>query len=362
MHCPRCFRRYRDGISRCAADNEALEKSPDLSRVKAAPTRRAGDVVGGRYRIRGLIGHGGMARVFLAEDEQQGGPVAVKIMEPQLLKDARTRARFILEAKAAAAINHPNVVEMLDVGLQPDGSPYLVMEFLYGESLGQLLRRERHLSLEDGISVLAYVGEGIDAAHRAGVIHRDLKPDNIILLGEIGSPRAVKVLDFGLAKVREHGGMTASGTTVGTIEFMAPEQVVGDTTDARADIYGFGVLMYRTLVGKLPFKARERSETLALQLIKPLDHFDLGEDDLAIGIEAIILRSLRKRPDNRYASMDALMADIKKLQRGAHVDPYALFYEPDIYVPRNELSRGAARYFYEKIGVPMPSFKRMKAS
>src|SRR5262249_11507306 len=147
------------------------------------------------------------------------------------------------------------------------GSPYLVLEFLFGESLGDLLRRDQVLDADIALPILGQTASGLAAAHEAGIVHRDVKPGNLYLLGEPGDPYAVEILDFGLAKLSASSTLTAAGVAVGTIEYMAPEQAVSDTADARSDIYGLGVVMYRMFTGALPFQGKEEGEILAQQLL-----------------------------------------------------------------------------------------------
>src|SRR5262249_42149001 len=201
----------------------------------------------------------------LCYDRATGAPVAVKVMESKRLREPRSRARFILEAKAAAKISHPSIIEVFDVGLDESGSPFIVMEFLFGESMGAWLRRERVMSPEMGLPFVKAIASGLSAAHREGIIHRDVKPDNVFLLGEKGSAYAIKILDFGFAKLAEHAGVTQAGVTVGTVQYMAPEQSVSDPADARTDVYGLGMLMYRMFTGQLPFKGKDDAEMLAHQ-------------------------------------------------------------------------------------------------
>src|SRR3954468_12149465 len=142
MFCPRCHRRYEDDHLFCPHDGERLVAALDIKRIRSKPTEHAGEIIGDRYQVRGMIGKGATAQVFLAQDRTTGAPVAVKVLEAKHLKEPRARARFILEAKAVAKVSHPSVIQVLDIGLHVDGAPYLVMEFLFGESLGEWLRRD----------------------------------------------------------------------------------------------------------------------------------------------------------------------------------------------------------------------------
>lgn len=357
MFCHRCHRRFGDEYLFCPHDGEKLGHAPDLERLQAQHSERTGALIAGRYRVRGLIGQGGMGHVYLCEDQTMKSPVAVKVLDARHLKEPKARARFILEAQAAAKIVHPHIIKMLDVGREEHGAPYIAMEFLFGESLGEWLRREKVMGIEAGLPFVRQIASGLAAAHREGIVHRDVKPDNIFLLGEKAAPYAVKILDFGLARSEEYAGFTQHGTTMGTIEYMAPEQAVSDNPDARTDVYGLGVLMHRMFSGRLPFeKLPDELETLAQQLIEPVPPFYLGTSDVASGLAAVIVKTLRKRPENRYASMDALLDDLRRLDAVATTHSKARdlaakrpIEAPDVYLPQSIFSRNAAKIFYKKL-------------
>jgi eukaryotic-like serine/threonine-protein kinase len=359
MHCPKCHRRYEDDHAFCPHDGERLVASIDVKRIRSKPAEQVGKIIGGRYQIRGLIGRGAMAQVFLAQDRTTGVPVALKVLESKHLKEPRVRARFILEAKAVAKVTHPNIVTLLDVGLHEGGAPFLVMEFLFGESLGDYLRRERMLPISIGLPFAAQLASALVAAHREGIVHRDIKPDNVFLLGEKGAPYTVKLVDFGLAKLLEHSGMTQAGIAVGTVEYMAPEQAVSDGADARTDVYGLGVLLYRTFTGRLPFACQRDIETLAHHLVVDPEPPGLGAMNPGAGLEAVILRALRKRPENRYPTMQELADDLARLATapGARIPLHATrpLVEPsDTYTPRSPFSITATRFLYMKLGKSPP--------
>jgi serine/threonine protein kinase len=354
MLCPRCFRRYDDEHQFCPHDGEKLAGAADVRRIRSKPTELYGELIGERYQVRGLIAKGAMGRVFLAQDKSGGEPVAVKVLDAKHLKEPRTRARFILEAKAAAKVVHQGIVKVLDVGLHTDGAPYLVMEFLYGESLGDFLRREKVMAPDRALPFLKQACAALAAAHRAGIIHRDIKPDNVFLLGEKGTPYGVKIVDFGFAKLDEHVGVTQMGVTVGTVEYMSPEQAVSDAVDARTDVYGMGALMYRAFSGRLPFDSAEMPDVMAHQLIVPPPPPALA-GPLGAGLEAIILKAMRKRPENRYASMEALLDDLGRLASGRPLAAHGPAAEPDVYTPRSAYAQNAAQFFYKMLGKDYPA-------
>jgi serine/threonine-protein kinase len=356
MFCSRCFRRYHEDHRFCPHDGTQLLERPDIRRIRSKPTEHVGLMIGGRYQVRGLLGKGGMAEVFLAQDKTTGEPVAVKIMNSRHLKDPMKKARFMLEATAGAKVVHENLLTVLDVGLRDDGAPYLVMEYLFGESLGDWLARERAMPPAQGIPLVRQIASGLAVAHREGVIHRDIKPGNIFLLGEKGSPYCAKVVDFGFARLTEMKGLTQAGMAVGTIEYMAPEQAVGDAPEPRTDMYGVGVLMYRMFSGRIPFSMRDDAELLAHHLIEPPPRPALPPDPLSPRLEAVILKAMRKRPENRYASMASLIADLDRIaQPGSPLLALSPPEASDVYVPQSAFAANTARYFYrllQKEGPP----------
>jgi serine/threonine-protein kinase len=353
MICPRCHRRYEGDHRFCPYDGESLVEAIDIKRIRAKPTEAHGTVYGGRYQVRGLIGRGAMAQVFLALDQRTNAPVAVKVLDTKHVADKRLVARFILEAKAAAEVTHRSIVEMLDVGMADDGSPYLVMEFLFGESLGARLRRDKTMSPELGIPLVRQVAEGLAAAHRGGIIHRDVKPDNVFLLGDKSDPHAAKIVDFGHAKLSLPGSLTQAGVTVGTVEYMSPEQALSDPVDPRSDIYGLGVMVYRMLTGRLPFPGVEAIEMLARHLLEEPPSLGLTGPQAA-GLDAIVRKTLRKHPDNRYASMEALVGDLARLARGEPLAARLPLERPDVYVARAPFGEQASVFLHRRLGKEPP--------
>jgi serine/threonine-protein kinase len=286
-------------------------------------------------------------------------------MNRDVAKNAVARERFLREVEVAATIGHPNVVQVLDAGERPDGSPFIVLEFLHGESLGDLLRRDGSVEPAFGLPMLCKAAAALDAAHRAGIVHRDVKPDNLFLLGERGAPYTLKVVDFGMAKLQEGSHLSQTGMTVGTIAYIAPEQALADPIDGRTDVYGLGVVMYRTLTGKLPFEARDDATLLAMHLFLPPPPPTSVRPGLDPRIEAVILTALRKRPENRYPTMAALLADLERISqpdappsagvdqpdgpRGGDVVLAPLSVLPDIYEPVTQTAREAAAFLRQLV-------------
>ena len=345
MRCPRCFRRYQDEDRFCQYDGQRLVEFIDLDRLGSKASDRTGWVVADRYRVHGLLGRGSMAEVFLARDVVNGDPVAVKVLSSRHLKDPRIRARMLLEAKACARITHPNVVKLLDVGLA-EGTPFIVMEYLFGESLGERLRRDDVLKPDLGVPILRQIASGLAAAHEVGVVHRDIKADNVFLVGDKRDPYIAKIVDFGLAKDPEHTNLTQVGVALGTLEYMAPEQTVGDRPDPRTDIYALGVLMYRMFSGRLPFRERAPPDLLARQLASAPHPPYFGKTQLERNLALICLKALRKRREHRYPSMGALIEDLDDASAAAGPQHAAApIVQPDEYVPETPFSQRAAEIF-----------------
>lgn len=349
MICPTCQRVFTDPAARfCTEDGAPLAEpakgfpAPPAIRVaKVQATGESGAIVNGRYAIRGFVGEGGMARVYLAEDTSTGGQVALKILRREQAGNRLSRERFLREIDVAKSLQHPGVARIFDAGERADRCPFLVLEFLSGEPMGAVLERERCFSEPCALEWMREATSALDAAHRAGVIHRDVKPDNLFLTAD----GRLKVVDFGFAKLKE-GAVTASGMTLGTVPYMAPEQILADPVDGRTDVYGLGVTMFHMLTGSLPFDAESDAQLVAQHLYAPPPPPSSRHPGLDPRIDRVVLAAMRKRPENRYASMAALLEDIERLlgRRQGDVSAPALAVEPDVYEPRNPMSRTAARF------------------
>src|SRR5439155_7202478 len=198
----------------------------------------------GNYKLTGVLGEGGMGRVYKARDKKRGRTVAIKVLHPKFAERDDTSKRFIREAKVICDIGHKNIVEVYELSEQ-DGQVFCVMEMLVGESVEQMLSRKKAISPDEAIEIMGQVAEALEAAHATGVIHRDLKPDNLFLLKKKREGQQVKVLDFGLAKLIDGTTYTAEGVVMGTPSYMSVEQATSGAVDPRSDIYSFGVVLYR---------------------------------------------------------------------------------------------------------------------
>lgn len=277
----------------------------------AAPDPNIGrSLLGGQFQILQKIGSGGMGSVYKAAQPALNRMVAVKILHPKLANRKDLVSRFRREARALSHLTHPNTVKVLHSDELEDGSLCIVMEYLEGKNLNQIVRKEGPMPVERAIPVLIQVCGALQEAHMQGIVHRDLKPENIFLTTSGGLRDFPKVLDFGLAKVTERelrpGSimLTQEGMVFGTPEFMSPEQAQGKTLDARSDIYSLAVILYEVLTGKLPFDARTPMEHIQHHVMKPPIPLDdrVPGTKFPPGLGAAIAKALEKKPENRYAS------------------------------------------------------------
>ncbi len=271
----------------------------------------AGVTLGGKYRILRKIGSGGIGAVYAAEHIALGSRVAVKVLRGAAAVDASEIARLRREARVQVSIEHPNVVRVLDLDQLPDGSIYVVMEQLQGRSLAARLKSGGPLSATEAVTIFRAVCKGLSAAHQLGVVHRDLKPGNIFLCDD----RSVKILDFGMSKFAEAESLTQDGYTLGTPEYMSPEQCIGAPVDPRTDLYAFGVLMYEAMVGSLPISGKNRREFLELhqRMIPPSMRERRPDLDIPVELDEAVMRCLKKRASERPATareLDKLLSKV----------------------------------------------------
>ena len=260
------------------------------------------------YEVVSQLGAGGMGEVYLAEDPRLGRQVAIKVLPAEFAKDSDRLRRFEQEARATSALNHPNILTVYDIGAH-EGAPYIVAELLEGEELSELIK-ESAIATRKAVDYARQIAEGLAAAHAKGIIHRDLKPENLFVTKD----GRVKILDFGLAKLRpqQFGDIdkdaptqkriTDPGVIMGTVGYMSPEQVRGQETDHRSDIFAFGVILYEMLSGQRAFRGDSAIEVM--NAILKEDPADLGESGMKIapGLEKVLRRCLEKKPEHRFHS------------------------------------------------------------
>src|SRR5215471_14178358 len=325
--CPRCEQCFEDDTLVCPEDQ---------SKTKA--TLPGTTVLNGRYRLATRLGRGAMGQVYLARDENLiTRRVAVKTIRPDVLSDEDLQegeaiARFEREARTAASIQHPNVIDVTDFGKSAEGVFFLVMEYVEGESLYQLLRREGTISVQRAHAMLRQISAGVEAAHDEGILHRDLKPANVFIVqrkkkdGTIAGDDVVKVGDFGLAKIisQSLSGLTsgsgpASRGILGTPEYMAPEQMqAGITLDARADVYALGAIAYHMLGGRPPFTG-EVMQIFAQKLTQETPSLSTLRSDISSPVERSVMHALKKNTAERPDSVASWFNEFNDAVAGASV-------------------------------------------
>ena len=311
--CSRCGQHFSADGRFCPFDGEPLVPASDWD---PSGDPLLGQVVDGRYSVEAVIGEGGMGTVYRVRHTSLGRCLALKALRSDLTNDAEISARFIHEARIAASVSHPGLVQILDFGNLPTGQPYLVMELLDGAPLSTVLRHGP-LSQARAVAIACKIAEALGALHAAQVVHRDLKPDNIqIRVLEDGDD--VRIVDFGLAKIIGGTRFTRQGVVFGTPYYMSPEQASGQSIDARADVYALGVVLYEMLVGRVPFEADTYMGVLTQHIyMKPVPPSERLPGESGLGpVERIVLRCLQKRPERRFQSMVELVAAFAALPPG----------------------------------------------
>ncbi len=262
-----------------------------------------GKVIGGKYTVTRLLGMGGMGDVYEAQNSAVGRWVAIKVIQPSHLREPDVIARLYREVKAAGTTGHPNLVELFDLGELEDGSPYVVMERLAGETLAQRLARRGPLRAEIVVEWVVQVLSAVHLVHAQNVIHRDIKPENIFLVERPGLRDLPKLLDFGISKIHEGEdelALTRAGMVMGTPHYMAPEQARGDAIDARIDLWALGVVLYEAVTGRRPFAAASVRDVFRQILSEGYPAMEDLAMKIPAGLQAVVDRALEKEPSRRY--------------------------------------------------------------
>jgi serine/threonine protein kinase len=306
--CSVCQSRLSGDARFCPFDGYPL----DPGAVEPARDALLGTVVDGRYQVLDVLGEGGMGTVYRVRHAMLEREFALKALKRNLAQDTRLCLRFLHEARAAARVRHPAVVEITDFGQLISGQPYFIMELLMGKLLSQVIHESGPLPTSRVARILGQIAEALQAAHEAGVVHRDLKPANVCLLEDGCETDRVKVLDFGLAQVAGTSKLTLKGVAFGTPHYMSPEQAMGGPIDHRADVYTLGVVAYQMLTGRVPFDSDSSMEILTQHVntapIPPGQLLGLG----SLGaLETITLCCLEKRPESRYGSMGEFLDKLR---------------------------------------------------
>jgi|AGTN01.3.fsa_nt_gi Serine/threonine protein kinase len=275
-----------------------------------------GTVISDRYEIVSEIGKGIFGTVFKGRHRQMDKPIAIKVLFQQVENDDIGFKRFKQEAQAASGMTHPNIVKIYDFGVFKDGRPYIVMDFIEGENLREILKRETRLPAPRALPIFFQLCDALAHLHRSGFLHRDIKPDNVILHDTRFQKDFATLVDFGIAKrILEPNSkkLTMDGTVVGTPAYMSPEQILGHKLDERSDVYAFGVLMYTVITGVLPIKGENSVETMTMHVNAPPLEFAQACPGIRIppALQFILKTTLKKRPEERQRSMDQLYCELK---------------------------------------------------
>jgi eukaryotic-like serine/threonine-protein kinase len=265
-----------------------------------------GTSLNGRYRLEARVGAGGMSTVYRAFDETLQRPVAVKLMNREVASDSDQLERFRREARAVAQLSHPHIVGVIDAG-EDDGRPYIVLEYVEGETLKDRIRRLGRLPVAEAVAYAIEIARALGAAHSRHIIHRDVKPQNV-LIDEEGS---AKVTDFGIARTLEEDGLTADGRVLGTTDYVSPEQALGQHVSGQSDLYSLGVVLYEMLTGEVPFKG-ENQVTVAMKHVREeLPDIQVKRPEVSAALAAVVETATAKREDDRYADDAEMIADLE---------------------------------------------------
>jgi serine/threonine-protein kinase len=321
--CPRCGSTHPPGA--CPDDGATTPLGALIASTKAAEAELAPGVMIGEYEIVRPIGAGAYGDVYAGEHPLIGKRVAVKVLRRSYASNPRVVSRFIAEARVVNRIRHPNIIDIFSFGTLPDGRHYFVMDLFEGLSLGELLRRDGRLALDTALPILRGVADALDAAHAAGVLHRDLKPDNVFLSNEREGGYSPKLLDFGVAKmIAEEGAhKTATGMTIGTPRYMSPEQCRGKGVDHRTDIYAFGVVIHEMLTGRRLFTGESPLDVMFKHANEPPPPMSSVCPDLPPALDEPVLAMLAKKPDDRPPSAGAAVQLLAARVTGPSVPPRA---------------------------------------
>ncbi len=265
-----------------------------------------GTVLSDRYRLEAKLGSGGMSTVYLARDEVLDRPVAVKLMHREITEQPDQLERFNQEARAVAKLSNPNVVAVIDAG-EDNGRPYIVLEYIQGETLKQRISRVGALDATEALAYSLEIAQGLAVAHEMGIVHRDVKPQNVL----IDSTGRAKLTDFGISRQLNAEGVTAAGKVVGTTDYVAPEQAMGKEVDPRSDIYSLGIVLYEMFTGDVPFEAESQIGVAMKHVNEDLPDVQIRRPDISAASARVVEKSTEKDQDDRYATIEEMSDDLQ---------------------------------------------------
>jgi eukaryotic-like serine/threonine-protein kinase len=264
-------------------------------------------VLSGRYRLESKLGSGGMSTVYLALDEVLDRPVAIKLLHREISEEADQLERFRREARAAARLSHPNLVGVIDAG-EDDGRPYIVFEYIEGRTLKRRIQEEGPLPVDEAVAYAIEIGRGLTAAHARKLVHRDVKPQNVL----IDPDGRAKVTDFGIARSLESKGLTATGRVLGTTDYVSPEQAMGEDVDERSDVYSLGVVLYEMLTGDVPFRAETQVGVAMKHVNQPMPDVQAKRPEVSAAVASVVDRATTKDPRDRYTTVAQMVRDLEQ--------------------------------------------------
>lgn len=353
--CPQCGQIFDDSVQFCPIDGS----KPIPVGVGMDSDPNIGIVLGGKYRIESKVGEGGMGKIYLARHITLGKRYAVKMLNPEFSNNQEAIERFRREAVTAGELEHPNIINVTDIDYSPQGQAYIVMEFLDGRELRADMQKSPIFPLQRALRILYQVARALDAAHSKGIIHRDLKPENIFLIDRQDQKDIVKILDFGISKIKGAGAshLTQTGMVIGTPHYMAPEQARGDKNlDYKVDIYAMGCIAYEMLTGKLPYTGDSPTAILMKVLIEPAPPPESINPSLPPGVCSAIKKAMAKNPEERFNSCFEFVEAIKA---GAQID--GQIFTTSTFVPPVQAGTGAIQSPYP-ITSPLPGSQSQQIS
>jgi eukaryotic-like serine/threonine-protein kinase len=264
-------------------------------------------VLSGRYRLESKLGSGGMSTVYLAVDEVLDRQVAIKLLHREISEEADQLERFRREARAAARLSHPNLVGVIDAG-EDDGRPYIVFEYIPGRTLKRRIQEEGRLPIDEAVAYAIEIGRGLTAAHARKLVHRDVKPQNVL----IDPDGRAKVTDFGIARSLESKGLTATGRVLGTTDYVSPEQAMGEDVDERSDVYSLGVVLYEMLTGDVPFQAETQVGVAMKHVNEPMPDVQTRRPEVSATVASVVDRATTKDPRDRYGTVAEMVRDLEQ--------------------------------------------------